>query len=105
MVSMKEIKRLADRIVREFQPQKIILFGSYAKGEPEPDSDVDVLVILPFEGKPFWKSLQIMNRIDAAFSLDLLVRKPEDARRRYEEGDPIMRDAFDHGEVLYERGA
>jgi hypothetical protein len=46
-----------------------------------------------------------MNRIDAAFSLDLLVRKPEDAKRRYEEGDPIMRDAFDHGEVLYERGA
>lgn len=104
MVAMVDIRRVVERIVREFQPEKIILFGSYARGEPSPESDVDLLVIMPFEGKPFWKSLEIMNRVDAPFSLDLLVRRPDDAARRFAQGDPLIRDALNRGEVLYERG-
>jgi predicted nucleotidyltransferase len=104
MVEMKDLQELTDRIAREFHPERIILFGSYASGNPSPDSDVDLLVVLPFEGKPFWKSLEIMNRLDAHFALDLLVRRPDEMKKRYEAGDPIIRDALDHGEVLYERG-
>ncbi|MGC2692443.1 MAG: nucleotidyltransferase domain-containing protein, partial [Desulfobaccales bacterium] len=61
MVEDQTIQELCDRIVREFQPERIILFGSYAYGNPTPDSDVDLLVVLPFEGKNLLKSLEILN--------------------------------------------
>jgi len=67
------------------------------------DSDVDLLVVLDFDGKGFRKSLEILNRVDSDFSVDLVARCPEDTARRYEEGDPLIREALDHGKVLYER--
>jgi len=103
MVDNQLITELSERIVREFQPEKVILFGSYAYGQPRPDSDVDLLVVLPFEGKGFRKSLEILDRISPGFSVDLLARQPEDTTRRYAEGDPLIREALDRGRVLYER--
>ena len=103
MVSKKDIQELADRIARKFQPDKIILFGSYADGGPSADSDVDLLVVLPFEGKNVTKSVEILTRTNPLFPVDLLARNPEDTHRRYELGDPLIRAALDGGEILYER--
>jgi len=103
MANQKSIMELSQRIVREFQPERIILFGSYAYGEPGPESDVDLLVVLPFEGRSLRKSLEILNRVAPEFPVDLLVRRPEDTARRYTEGDPLIREAIDRGKVLYER--
>ncbi|MFH1111305.1 MAG: nucleotidyltransferase domain-containing protein [Planctomycetota bacterium] len=100
---MSSVIELSERIAKEFDPDKIILFGSHAYGQPREDSDVDLLVILPFEGKPLDKSLEILNRVDPRFPIDLLARRPDDSARRYAEFDPLIRDAFDHGVVLYER--
>jgi predicted nucleotidyltransferase len=104
VVQINDIQELANRIAREFEPDRIILFGSYARGTAAADSDVDLLVILPFEGKGFWKSVEIINRVNVPFSLDLMAYRPEAAARRYAQGDPLIRDAMDHGRVLYERG-
>jgi len=103
MVALSSVIELSERIAKEFDPDKIILFGSHAYGTPSEDSDVDLLVILPFEGKPLDKSLEILNRTDPRFPIDLLARRPDDSARRYAEFDPLIRDAFDHGIVLYER--
>ena len=103
MIDEQSIRELCERIVQEFQPHKIILFGSYALGTPTLDSDVDMLVVLPFTGKNFRKSLEILNRTNPNFPIDLLARNPEDTERRYQEGDPLIREALDHGKVLYER--
>jgi len=103
MVAMSSVIELSERIAREFHPEKIILFGSHAYGAPREDSDVDLLVILPFEGKPLDMSLEILERTDPRFPVDLLARRPDDSARRYAEFDPLIRDAFDHGIVLYER--
>jgi uncharacterized protein len=103
MITEQNIRELCERIVQEFQPEKIILFGSYASGNPTPDSDVDLLVVLPFAGKNFRKSLEILNRTNPFFPIDLLARDPQDTERLYQEGDPLIREALDHGKVLYER--
>ena len=103
MIDEKRIVDLGERIAREFQPERIILFGSYAYGAPQPDSDVDLLVVLSFDGKGFRKSLEILNRVDPDFPVDLVSRRPDDTARRYEEGDPLIREALDRGKVLYER--
>ena len=103
MVEPRKIADLTERIAREFQPERIILFGSYAYGQPRADSDVDLLVLLPFEGTGFRKSLEILDRTAPEFSVDLLARRPDDTARRYAEGDPLIREALDRGRVLYER--
>ena len=103
MINEQNIQDLCNRIVQEFHPDRVILFGSYASGQPSPDSDVDILVILPFEGKSFYKSLEILNRTNPDFPIDLLARRPDETQRRYREGDPLIREALDRGKVLYER--
>lgn len=103
MISADAIRDLSARIAESFQPEKIILFGSYAYGTASEDSDVDLLVILPFEGKGFRKSLEILNTVDPPFAVDLIARRPDDTDRRYVQGDPLIREAFDRGSVLYER--
>ncbi len=103
MVALSSIDELSERIAQAYDPERVILFGSYAYGEPQEYSDVDLLVIMPFEGDAFDTSLDILNRLDPLFSVDLLLRRPEDAARRYQQYDPLIREAFDNGKVLYER--
>jgi predicted nucleotidyltransferase len=99
----RRIADLSEPIVREFQPERIILFDSYAYGQPGADSDVDLSVVLPFAGRGFRKSSEILNRVAPDFSVDLLARQPQDTARRYAEGDPLIREALDHAKVLCER--
>jgi uncharacterized protein len=103
MVSLQQIREFADRVAREFHPERIILFGSYADGTATEDSDVDLLVVMPFEGKNLTQSVEILVRTDPRFPADLLARRPRDTERRYSQGDPLIRAAIDHGKVLYER--
>jgi len=100
---MADIRKLARRIVREFNPERVVLFGSFAEGTATADSDVDLLVVLSFRGTPLRKSVEILNRLDVRFPIDLVARRPEDVRRRYTEGDPLIREALDRGKVLYEQ--
>ena len=102
MVEIEKIRRLSERIAQEFQPERIILFGSYAYGRPTTDSDVDILVVMPFKGQPVRKALEIINRVDPRFPVDLLVRTPEQIRRRIADNDFFMREIFERGHVLYE---
>lgn len=82
MIDMKQVNDFCAKIVRHFNPQKIILFGSYAYGSPASDSDVDILVVLPFEGKSVNKSVEILNKTDPRFPIDLIVRTPKQIQKR-----------------------
>ena len=102
MVTMEQIRASCNRIAREFKPDRIILFGSYADGQPTADSDVDLLVVLPHRGRVVDKSVEIRLRAKPPFPLDLLVRTPEKVEERIAMGDLFMRDIMEEGEVLYE---
>ncbi len=102
MVTMKQIEEFAEKLVREFRPLKVVLFGSYAKGIVTPDSDVDLLVILPFEGKPVFKSVEMRLKLRPRFPLDLIVRTPEKVEERLEMEDAFMEEVMEEGKVLYE---
>jgi predicted nucleotidyltransferase len=100
-VDMNRIQDLAARIAREFKPEKIVLFGSYAYGHPTSDSDVDLLVILEFDGKPVRKAIEIRNRVNPRLPLDLLVRTPEQVAHRVVQNDWFMREILERGRTLY----
>ena len=103
MVNDNKIDIIRDSIVQYYNPEKIILFGSYAYGSPNENSDIDLLIVMEFEGKSSRKSLEIWKKIKPNFSIDLIVRTPEDFVRRYDQGDPLIGDAVDKGRILYER--
>jgi predicted nucleotidyltransferase len=100
-VDMNRIEDLALRIAREFKPEKIVLFGSYAYGHPTRDSDVDLLVILKFDGKPVRKAIEIRNRLNPRLPLDLLVRTPEQIANRVLQNDWFMCEILEKGRTLY----
>ena len=102
MVDMHSIGEITARIVQEFQPERIILFGSYAYGTPTTDSDVDLLVILPFAGKASRKALEILNKIDPQFAMDILARTPEHVQQRLAWNDFFLREILAKGKILYE---
>src|SRR5436305_8586823 len=85
-IPMRVIRRYARAVAEEFQPDKIILFGSYAYGTPHDDSDVDLLVIMPARNQHD-QSVRIRWRLTAPFPLDLIVRTPAQMAWRLKEGE------------------
>ncbi len=102
LVPRLRIRRYCEALAREFNPEKIILFGSYAYGRPNADSDVDLLVVLGFRGNDLQKASQIRARFDAPFPLDLLVRKPGFISQRLRERDMFIEQVVNQGLVMYE---
>src|SRR5437588_2638084 len=76
-VPMRVIRRFARAVAERFHPNKIILFGSYAYGTPQPDSDVDILVVMPARNKHS-QAVRIRWEVQAPFPMDLLVRTPRE---------------------------
>ncbi len=102
MASMREITRFSRQIAEAYHPERIVLFGSYAHGTPTQDSDVDLLIVMPFEGKAVEKSVEMRLRFRPKFPLDILVRTPEKVRQRLAIGDTFIHDILTTGRVLYE---
>ncbi len=102
VVTFAQIEEFGRRIGHEFHPDRVILFGSYAQGTATDDSDVDLLVILPFQGKAVKQSVEIRMRLRPSFPIDLIVRRPEEVQKRLKMGDCFMLEVIENGVTLYE---
>ena len=101
-VPLFAIRRFARQVAERFGPDKIILFGSQAYGNPHQDSDVDILVVMTARNE-IDQAARIRWAIPRRFAMDLIVRRPDDLRRRLEEGDWFLRDIVANGKVLYDK--
>ena len=97
-VGRNQIEAYCRVVAREFKPEKIILFGSFAHGKPTKDSDVDLVVILPHRGRDVRMATRIQLRVGAPFPMDLLVWKPG----RYSRMQSFNREVMERGKVMYE---
>jgi predicted nucleotidyltransferase len=106
-ITPKLVQYIVDKIVREIQPEKIILFGSYASGDFSGDSDLDLFIVVE-DGKE--SSRLIRRKIDALlwgrrFPVYLVVRKKKDIKRNFRAKNPFyIHHIFKDGKVLYEKG-
>lgn len=92
------------RIVEGLQPEKIVLFGSYAYGTPTPDSDVDLLVIMDTRAPRPERYLAVSGLLwPRPFPVDILVKTPAEVERALESGDFFLREILTRGRVLYEQ--
>lgn len=100
-VTKQKIVETAQKIAREFDPEKIILFGSWAWGKPGPDSDVDLFIV-----KETPNTRETAREIDGAlwgrtFPLDIIVYTPEGVERSLARGNFFIRDIIANGKVVY----
>lgn len=100
----EKIEEMVRRIVDRFQPDRIILFGSHARGTAGPDSDVDLLIVMPVKGSKRQKQLDIRKALRGiAVPKDIIVTTPEEFAWRKEVVGTIERPAAREGELLYAR--
>lgn len=98
------ISTMVDRIVRQFQPLRVILFGSHARGSATADSDVDLLVVLGEVTDKRRTTVEIRRALgDLPVSKDIVVTTPDEIARRGDLVGSVLRPALREGVVLYER--
>ena len=101
-VSQKLIREMVNRIVRRFDPEKVILFGSYATGKAGPDSDVDLLVVMPVIGSKRKKAVEIGVALhDMGVAKDVIVVRPDEFEWRKDIIGTIEWPAAHEGKILY----
>jgi len=100
----QDIHKMVRRLVDRFDPDQIILFGSYARGMAGPDSDVDLLVVMPVTGSRREKQIEMRMALhDIRVPKDIILATPEQVARQKGIVGTIIRPALREGKVLYVR--
>ncbi len=102
-VPEEAIDEFVANVVDAFDPERIILFGSYAEGRPRPTSDVDLLVVMRSTLRSTQQAAAILQAVEHHFGIDLIVIDPKTLDRRAAMGDSFILDILDRGTVLYAR--
>jgi predicted nucleotidyltransferase len=102
MILQEAISEFAREIAVRYQPEKIVLFGSQANGHSTRDSDVDLLIMMDYEGLAPHKAAEIVSSINPNFPVDLFVRSKQEVEERLHLNDYFFRDILLGGVVLYE---
>lgn len=102
----QDVERIVARIVERFSPQQVIVFGSTARGDNRPDSDVDLIVVMPVAGSRRHLATEIeRSLIGIPVAVDLLVLTPEELAQGRDTVGTVVRPALREGRVAYERAA
>ena len=102
MTAQTAIRRMTNRIAKRFKPDKIVLFGSHARGTAGPDSDVDLLVIMPLNGTRREMATSIgMSLVGVNLPADVIVMSPDDIKRNRRQIGTVVCSAMREGKVVY----
>jgi len=98
---MNLIKDMAEFIKKKFNPQRIMLFGSYAYGRPSSESDIDLLIIMNTSLRFHKQSAIIRLALDEAFNfsfpMDIIVRDQNEIEKRIKQGDFFIKEIIEEG--------
>lgn len=99
----KEIEIIKKRIVENYTPERIVLFGSFARGDINEDSDVDVLVIKDTNESPRERIRNVRKKIPHNIPIDVIVYTPEEVNQNIDDVNSFISCILNEGKLLYER--
>lgn len=100
----KIIQKISQKLQQEYQPEKIILFGSYAWGRPSKHSDIDLFIVKEARDRHIDRSVKVRKILDeenGMFALDLIVDPPGETKNRLKLGDDFIKKIITQGVLLY----
>lgn len=96
------LREIAQKVVHAFRPKNIILFGSYAYGNPTSDSDLDLLIIMDSPDRPAERIRKVSDLFDPRpLPMDFIVLTPGEMRHRLSGFDPFLEEVLEKGQMLY----
>ena len=102
MIKPKKIKKIVDQIKKKYKPEKVILFGSFAYGKPNKDSDVDLFIVKKTKETRIKRHLKVDRMLlDRDIPLDILVYTPQEIKKRISLGDFFIKNIIQKGKILY----
>ena len=101
VVALADIQKFVDNVASEFLPERVILFGSYANGQADAESDVDLLIVMPGEQSGVLVAAEIITRLKPTIPVELIVRSSRKLDERLALNDYFLREILTSGKVLY----
>jgi predicted nucleotidyltransferase len=101
----QDLQRLLGRLIAEYTPKQVILFGSHAYGEPDQHSDLDLLIVKETSETPFWRRVQVGRIVQDKHRrtpIQTLVITPQELASQLKKGDPFLTEIVEKGKVLYD---
>ncbi len=98
------VQKMLKKLIAEYTPEKVILFGSFAYGSPDPDSDIDLLIIKDTSERFIdrWTTVQrILTGTHESFPVETFVLTPKEAEYRLKIGDQFYQEILEKGQVIY----
>ncbi len=102
MTKKSDIQRFCAELAAAFKPKRITLIGSYARGKPRIDSDVDLIIAMPGNIGGAIVADRMIEQLKPRFAVDLIVKSEKEIRRRLKHEDFFLQQALREGHVLYE---
>lgn len=104
-----EINKIKQILIDKYKPERIVLFGSFAWGKPNQDSDLDFLIIKkvqkprPAREQEVYRVLSDYHYSAESLPVDIIVHTPDEAKKRLSLGDPFIKEILTRGQVIYEK--
>lgn len=96
-----QIDSIKNQLVKKYKPDKIILFGSGAKGKMSEDSDLDFFIIKDEKKRFHDRMVEVYKLVEKDIAADFIVYTPKEVSERLNMGDPFIKSVFEEGKVLY----
>ena len=106
VVNARLLREIKDRIVEAFDPERVVLFGSFADGSPDDDSDLDLLVVMDSKKRMAERIREVAAVAHVPFvPMDIIVHTPTELSERVSKGDGFIEEVLANGKELYRRVA
>jgi uncharacterized protein len=101
----RALKDVIERLIAEYRPLRVILYGSFASGEADADSDIDLLIVKETSARfleRWTEVLRIVSGLHRGIPVEPLVLTPAELERRVRAGDQFIAEVLARGQILYE---
>ena len=99
----KEISDIVSKIKEFYKPERIILFGSWARGDYSEESDVDFLIVKRTKRRPLWRSVDVRRIVGTDIPMDVVVYTPHEFEALQKNGSAFLKEVLEEGEIFYEK--